>query len=110
MPGPQQTRQLGSAIRIYRNAGNETLAIDDISITCNILRLTTDVWHYSPFVATHRLNLHLGSLDRIIDNIQMIGDYMSISTDLSTAQWPTSETVSGVDVSFSALSQIGDTI
>jgi len=129
MAGPQQTRHIGNACRIYRNSDNKVIAIDDISITADIVQLSNNTnilnspypgnntasqrWHASAVMHSHRCLLHLGTGDRVVAKIQMLGNYKSIETisgDYLEAIWAGCDSDDDLPVSLNNLAKVGDSI
>lgn len=129
MAGPQQTRSIGTATRIYRNSSNKVLAIDDINIVANTVQVGNNAmvfgnvvpgdmnissrWHRQAIMQSKRMLLHLGIGDRVVAKIQMIGDYKSI--DLVTgnyieAIWRGTDDEDNIPVNFDNLPKVGDTL
>jgi hypothetical protein len=64
-------------------------------------------------MAYKRTILHLGSADRTIAEIQMVGNYASITTDggdFLTATWTGGSGSNNPTVAFTQLKKVGDTI
>jgi hypothetical protein len=114
MAGPSQTRQIGYAVRIYKNRANHILAVDDIAITATVRRVKNDRFHRSGYLNSDRMYAHLGnSEDRVVYLVQMFGDYTSITADgrdFTGAQWAGQEDENDVDMSFLELGKVGDTL
>lgn len=114
MPGPMQTRQIGWALRIYRNSDNKVIALDDIAIVADTRRINPQQFHHSARKKYHRMLLHLGIGNREIAIIQMLGDYMEIdeaSGDYEWAKWEaTSDNENEVEITFNDLPKLGDTL
>lgn len=112
--GTVQTRQMGWALRIYKNSTDKILAIDDISVITNIRRITTDRFHHSANFRSKRMLMNLASGGRVVAKVQMMGDYNSITTDSGdylSATWDAaSVNENAVTMSFDALAKIGDTL
>jgi hypothetical protein len=80
----------GSVTRIYKNAADETIGMDEIAIQFYQFPKVdlTPTGHTNSFVTTadiskvYRTLIHEGaSPDRTVATIKMIGDYASITTD-----------------------------
>lgn len=114
MPGPMQTRQIGWALRIYRNSDDKVIRIDDISIVADSRRINPDLFHYSAYKKHHHMLLHLGIGNRTVAIIQMLGDYDEIedvSGDYLTAKWhAASQNENDVEIAFNDLPKLGDTV
>ena len=121
MPGPQQTRQLGSAVRIYRNVDDEIIAVDDVSIVSDIFSTVSgdwkniqSKWHNSARCTYKRMLVHKGSgQDRVVETIQMFGDYKSITEDsgnYQSATWNGADAGTDTVVSLKELAIVGDTL
>ena len=80
----QQTRQTGWVLRIYKNADNKVLAIDDIAVVTDTRRITSTRFHHSSRWTSKRMLIYLGIGDRIIDKIQVLG---SKSADGARIVW-----------------------
>lgn len=114
---PSSTRQLGSITRIYKNAANKVLAIDDISINVSKDQSVQRRFiSYIDSVDVQRTLIHLSANgDRTIALIQMIGNYSSITEDSGNffvVKWE-SETTDSNDLEISLekyVSAIGDTL
>lgn len=116
----QTTRQIGHICRIYKNSTDTVIAIDDISVTANVLRLgstsQTVKFHVSvDKITPQRTLLHLGSGDRVVASIQQIGDYDILGTDSGNylnVKWnKVSNNENDVEFSLSPyVAVIGDTI
>lgn len=116
MRGPQQTRNIGTITRVYKNKKNVTLAIDTISVTADKHRIGAEEWHWRVFTDTKRSLLHLEGpgADRQVDLIQMISDYNLIEEDggdFLHATW-TDDTghTNDIEVFLDQVSKVGDTI
>lgn len=117
MAGPSTTRHFGSVTRIYKNQEDIVLAIDDISVDVEILRIQTEdtkKWHHSATFTHNRTLLYLGTADRVVDLILVVGDFDSISLDagnFNTPVWDGSSVeINDVTVNFQLLPQIGATV
>lgn len=110
----QQTRQTGWVLRIYKNADNKVLAIDDIAVVTDTRRITSTRFHHSSRWTSKRMLIYLGIGDRIIDKIQVLGDFDSVTEDggdYLTATWnAASENENAVVMLFDTLPKIGDTL
>lgn len=104
-----QTRQLGHACRIYKNADDTTLAIDDISIVENTRHTKDGKMLRTGYLKTSRVLVNFGG-SRTISDIKMMGNYTSITADLKVATWAGNANSNDVEVSLSELPQIGDTL
>lgn len=120
MPATQTTRQIGHICRIYKNSNDKVLAIDEISVTANVLRTgntSTDVkFHISvDKITPERMLLHLEVGSRVVASIQQIGNYDSVtidSGDYLLVTW-NKESDNENDVQFSLepyVAKIGDTV
>lgn len=108
-----QSRRMGSATRIYRNSDNCVIAIDDISVTYDSHWLPNRTVHNSVNLSHSRQLLYLGTGDRIVASIQMIGDFESITEDSGnylTAVWATDSSAPSHSVGLGSVSKLGDAI
>lgn len=120
MSSTQTTREIGNICRIYKNSNDKIIAIDDISVTANILRLgstsTNIKFHRSVDKITPcRTLLHLGVGDRVVSLIQQIGDYSSVTDDSGNyyvTTWnKSSNNENDIEISLEPyVASIGDTI
>lgn len=120
MAATQTTRQLGSICRIYKNSNGTVIAIDDVSVTANVLRLgstnTTVRFHISvDKITPFRTLFHLGSGDRIVAQVQQIGEYDSVTVDSGdylNVKWDrTSDNENDVEFNLGPyVAVIGDTV
>ena len=112
MAGPNTTRQIGTACRIYKNSANKVIAVDAISIVGESRRINLERWHISGYPEHHRTLFHLGEGDRVVAKILMFGDYSSItedSGDYLSATWLYEPGVDPTVISFNHLLKVGDT-
>lgn len=114
----QKTRRLGSGLRIYRNKRGSVIAIDCFEVTVDIQQLPSGpiIFHRSvDNINISRTFIHLDAGSRVVDLVQMVGDYSSITADAGNfliATWlgATSEE-NDVVISFEEhVSKIGDTV
>jgi len=129
MAGPQQTRSIGCACRIYRNSDNKVIAIDDINVIADTVQLGNNAnvfpnvypgdmnisnrWHRAAHMQFKRMLLHLGIGDRVVAKIQMIGNYKTIDTisgDYLEAKWQGCDDEDDIPVTFASLAKVGDTL
>ena len=129
MAGPQQTRSIGCACRIYRNSSNKVIAMDEINIIANTVQLGNNAnvfgnvypgdmnisssWHRQALMQSKRILLHLGVGDRIIAKIQMLGNFKSIETisgNYIEAKWAGCDSGDDIPVNFNELPKVGDTL
>ena len=108
------TRQMGWAMRIYRNAEDKIIATDCIAIDADKRRINKERFHRSAYMDYDRELYHLGTGGRIIAKIQMIGDYNSIedsSGNYENATWDAaSANENDVTIDFRSLPKVGDVI
>ena len=110
MRGPQQTRQIGTACRIYKNSSDETLAVDSISIVERTRVARNNQRLRTGYKNVQRTMINLGGT-RTIAKIQMVGSYSSIASDFTEATWAaTGNDSNDVTINLDDLPQIGDTI
>jgi hypothetical protein len=110
--GPQQTRQIGSALRIYKNADDRVIGMDDISVVASTRNLGT-TFHRSSSFRSQRCYFHVGTVDRDVALVQMFGDYDDITYDggdYLTATWNGTDDSNDSVMLFSGLAKLGDTI
>jgi len=113
MAGPTNTRQVGQALRIYKNADAKIIAMDDIAINADIRRINIDTFHHSASMSYQRTLFHLGVGDRTVALIQMLGDYSSLSEDSGdylTATWDSADNTNDIKITFNTLAKLGDTV
>jgi hypothetical protein len=113
-----QSRQLGSACRIYKNSAGKVIAVDYVAVNVDKTQIQgNNKFHVSVnSIDVDRKLLHLtvgGS--RVVSTIMMIGDYSSIqenSGNFFIAQWNAgSADENDVQLSFeSKVAKIGDTV
>lgn len=113
----QNTRQLGSACRIYKNAAGKVIAVDHLAIQADKMQLRDGKFHVSVnTIDSDRKLLHLvAGGSRVVASIMMIGDYSSLEENAGNfliAQWnKASADENDVQVSFEQkVAVIGDTI
>lgn len=107
--GPQQTRQVGYACRIYKNADDKVIAIDKIAIVENT-RHNKQFKKYRTAFKTHkRVLFHFGG-NRVISTVLSVGDYTSLTTDQNDAVWAGTEDSNDIKITFNDLPQIGDSV
>lgn len=110
------TRQIGHLCRIYKNSDGKIIAIDDIEVVGNVLKISDTKFHVSvDKISTSRTLLHLGVGGRVVYSINTIGNYSSIAENggnYLTVGWDAaSENENRVEVSIEPyVSVIGDTI
>jgi len=113
MAGPTNTRQIGQACRIYKNADAKVIAMDAIAVNVDTRRITMDTFHHSASMKYHRTLFHLGVGDRTVALIQMIGDYTDLSEDSGnylTATWDSADNTNDIKITFNTLAKLGDTV
>lgn len=114
MRGSQQTRQIGWAMRIYRNSSDAIIATDCISIVADLRRISAERFHRSAYLEYNRELYHLGNGDRVVAKIQMIGDYNSIEDGTGNylnATWDAaSENENDVTMDLSSLPKVGEVV
>jgi len=116
MAGSRTTRQIGEVTRIYKNSDNCVLAIDDITITADVMRISETKFHISVHSVTPcRTLTYLGTGNRVISKIQVVGVFSSVSEDAGNYLVYTwlakSENENDVVISLSPyVSVLGDTI
>jgi len=114
----QATRRLGSGVRIYKNQQKKVLGLDSFEVTVNVQQLTTGPvgFHRSvDNINISRTLLHLDTGSRTVADIQMVGDYDSItidSGDFFVATWAAAgPDENDVVISFEdKVAKVGDTI
>lgn len=129
MAGPQQTRSIGNACRIYRNSSNKVIAIDEISVIANTVQVGNNAmvfgnvvpgdmnissrWHRQALKQVKRCMIHLGIGDRVIAKIQMMGNYKSVesvSGNYLDAIWTGCDSDDDIGITFNDLPVVGDTL
>jgi hypothetical protein len=112
-----QTRQLGTCTRIYKNSNGKVIALDCIAVNYDKSQISINKFHNSVnTINVKRTLLHLtAGGSRVVDLIQMIGDYSSLednSGNYFVATWnASSPNENDIEVSFEQyVSKIGDTI
>lgn len=110
------TRQIGHICRIYKNSNDKVIAVDDIEIVGNCMRISDVKFHISvDKIAVNRTLLHLGVGNRVVDTINMIGNYSSVTDDIGNylvCTWEAaSQNENTVEISLEPyVSVIGDTV
>lgn len=114
---PSSTRQLSTITRIYRNSATEILAVDCLSIHVNKEQASFGRFiKYITSVDKKRTLMHLTiGGDRVVSEIQMIGDYSSIeenSGNFFVATWlPATASENTLQISLERyVSVLGDTL
>lgn len=107
--GPQQTRQIGTACRIYKNADDKVIAIDKVAVV-ERMRVNKQFKKLrSAFKTFKRTLFHFGG-NRVISTILSVGDYNSLSVDQNDAVWSGTEESNDIEITFNDLPQIGDSV
>ena len=104
---------MGSATRIYKNSDSTVIAIDDLSISYDSHWLADRRVHNAVKMVSARTLLYLGVGDRVVAQIQMIGDFLSLTEDSGnylTATWKTNSTAEANAIGFGTLAKLGDTV
>lgn len=79
MAGSRSTRQLGVITRIYKNSNGKVIAVDDVSIEVDEMRLTDVKFHRSvKSINKCRTKIHLELGNRVVASIQTFGNFNSI--------------------------------
>jgi hypothetical protein len=116
MAGSRNTRQIGSVTRIYKNGNGKVIAIDDVSVHVDQLRLTDVKFHNAvSSINVCRTITNLETGNRVVATIMSIGNYSSIqetSGNYLVVTWSAAnENENDVEVLLSEyVSQIGDTL
>ena len=113
MKASGNTRQIGSACRLYKNSDNKIISIDEISIVGDLRRIAADRYFYSTTCEVKRSLFHLGNNNRTVSTILMIGDYTSVeydAGDFRSAVWEQADNTDDVNLVFTDVSFTGDTL
>lgn len=79
MAGSRSTRQLGIITRIYKNSNGKVIAVDDVSIEVDELRISDTKYHRSVrSINKCRTKIHLELGNRVVALIQTFGNFNSI--------------------------------
>lgn len=93
--GPINTRNFGEICRVYKNAVENVIAVDNISFTMKKTRVTDTRWHLAlepPHVK--RENFYYKQRDRVVASIEMFteavadydsGNYLHLVWNIGTA-------------------------
>ena len=107
--GPQQTRQVGYACRIYKNSDGKVIAIDKIAVVENT-RHNVQLKKLRTAFKTHKRTLfHFGG-SRTVATVLSTGDYTALSIDKNDAVWVGTANSNDIRITFNDLPQIGDTV
>ena len=114
MRASTQTRQIGWAMRIYRNADDKIIATDCITITADTRRINAERFHSSAYMNYDRELYHLGDGGRTIAKIQMIGNYNNIedsSGNYLNVTWDAvSEHENDITIDLRSLPKVGEVV
>ena len=115
--GGNKSRRLGTALRIYKDASENVIGMDDIEVVVDNIQKKDYTFHRSVnSIHVKRTLFHLVvSGSREVAIIQVLGDYSSIEEnggDFLIAQWnKTSDSENDVQISLDGLvAKVGDTI
>ena len=113
MPGVQ-TRQTGWACRVYKNADDKVIAIDDIAVISDTRRISQTRFHHSSRWTSKRTLFHLTTGSRVVSRILFFGDFTSNTVDSGdylNATWDgASENENDATMNFDSLAKVGDTL
>ena len=109
------SRQIGSAMRIYKNSAGTVIAIDNIAVVAETRKVSASKFHFSAHPTRKRTCLYLGVGTRVVASILVIGDFTTLTDDSGdhlTATWPAQNTgYNDVEISFLVVgARIGDTL
>lgn len=111
MAGPYQASILGHAVRLYKNASNDLIAVDEIVIhEASRTQKKDGSYFISGSMRNHRNTMYIGTSpsDRTVASIEMMGDYASYNSGKQLLIWVKES--NNIEILLTSLAQIGEQV